>query len=315
MPLSSSTWRSTAAALAIATLPLASRAAAQHMADGTPPGYNADCNCYRAVPYGSVTWFEPTTKKLAHQVMDIWMPATGTGPRPIVYYGHPNGTSQFIANDTRPGSLWSRLVKPLTDQGFIVVSYEFRHPVVNYVEGKPAPRYDIQKAINAFVVNYAAVLGADPANSFVSGQSRGGGLGILTALTGKLTGGTQVQALWTYQAQTTFNCEESATDFVLESDRDLFLGACVAVPNAGSAMRAVTASAPPTVVGYDRPFHKELVPASEVDVHYPDFGWKLCRHYAAQGNGASCQAVESLAEADAWSGMADYFTAHRQAPL
>ncbi len=211
--------------------------------------------------------------------------------------------------------MWSRLVKPLTDQGFIVVSYEFRHPVVNYVEGKPAPRYDIQKAINAFVANYAAVLDADPSNSFISGQSRGGGLGILTALTGKLTGGTQVQALWTYQAQTTFNCEESATDFVLASDRDAFLGACVAVPNAGSAMRAVTASAPPTVVGYDRAFHKELVPASEVDVHYPDFGWKLCRHYAAHGNGASCQAVESLPEASAWAGMADYFTAHRQAPL
>lgn len=315
MPIPSSTWRSTAAALAIAALPLASQAGAQRAADGTPPGYNAACHCYRGVPYGSATWFEPTTRKIARQVMDIWMPSNGGAPRPIVYYGHPNGTSQFIANDTRPESLWSRLVKPLTDQGFIVVSYEFRHPVVNYVEGQPAPRYDIQKAINAFVLNYAAVLGADPSNSFISGQSRGGGLGLLTALAGRLTGGTRVQALWTNQAQTTFNCEESATDFVLPSDRDAFLAGCVAVPNAGSAMRAVTGVAPPTVVGYDRPFHKELVPASEVDVHYPDFGWKLCRHYASQGNGASCLAVESLAEADAWAGMADYFTAHRQAPL
>ena len=245
MPTLSSTWRSTAAALAIAALPPAAQAATQRAADGAPPGYNAACNCYRAVPYGSVSWFEPTTKKIAHQVMDIWMPSTGTGSHPIVYYGHPNGTTQFIANDTRPDSLWSRLVKPLTDQGFIVVSYEFRHPVVNYVEGKPAPRYDIQKAINAFALNYAEVLGADPANSFVSGQSRGGGLGILTALTGTLTGGTQVQALWTYQAQTTFNCDESAKDFVIEGDREIFLAECVAVPNAGSAMRAVTAAAPP----------------------------------------------------------------------
>ena len=298
------------ATLMLSALPIASQA--QEYTQDVPPGYNATCNCYRNVPYGTATWLEPTTKKWAKQVMDIWMPQGFGGALPIVYYGHPNGTGHTIAKDTSPDSLWSRLVKPLTDQGYIVVSYEFRHPVVNYVEGKPAPRFDIQKAINTFVGSFAQSLGADPSNSFISGQSRGGGLGLLTGLSGKFTGGTTVRAMWTYQAQTTFNCSEMANDFVLESDRTAFLGMCTAVPGAGSALQAVTSAAPPAHAAYDRPFNMELVPATSVDVHYPDFGWQLCNSYAAKGSANACQGAQSVPQAGAWTGIADYFNAHRQ---
>ncbi len=303
-----------AAWLAAAFGPGAAHASVQ--AQGEPPGYNANCHCYRNVPYGSTSWFEPTTRRWAKQVMDIWLPTVTTRPgaAPIVYYGHPNGATQTIALDTRPGSLYSRLVKPLVDRGFVVVSYEFRHPVVNYVSGLPAPRYDIQKAINAFTTQYAATLGVDPANSFIAGQSRGGGLGLLTALTGKFTGGTTVRALWTYQAQTTFNCDEMARTFVIESDRQAFLSQCTAVPGAGSSLQAVSASSPPTVAIYERAFHKQLEPASEIDVHYPDFGWQLCQRYAVQGASAACTPTENVDNAGAWAGMADYFSAHLQPP-
>ena len=301
------------ATLMLSALPLAAHA--QAYTDDVPPGYSAACNCYRNVPYGTVTWLEPTTKKWAKQVMDIWMPQGFGGPLPVVYYGHPNGSIHTIAKDTSPDSLWSRLVKPLTDQGYIVVSYEFRHPVVNYVEGKPAPRYDIQKAINVFAGQFAPSLSADPSNSFITGQSRGGGLGLLTGLSGKFTSGTKVQAMWTYQAQTSFNCNEMAQDFVLESDRNAFLAMCTAVPGAGSALQAVTSSSPPAYAAYDRPFHMELVPAAEVDVHYPDFGWQLCNRYVAKGGANACQGVQSVPQTDAWTGVADYFNAHRQPPV
>ncbi|MGM9488350.1 hypothetical protein [Ideonella sp. YS5] len=303
-----------AAALFAASLaPLATPAHAV-TADATPPGYNANCNCYRNVAYGTTTWYEPTTRKYAKQVMDIWMPANITRAEgaPIVYYGHPNGVGNYIAMDTAPGSLWSRLVKPLTDRGYIVVSYEFRHPVVNYVAGNPVPRYDIQKAINFFTNNYASTLVADPANSFIAGQSRGAGLGLLTALTGAFTGSTKVQGIWTYQAQTSFNCNEMAKTYVIQSDRDAFLSQCVQVDGAGSSLQSVSPSSPPVVTRYERAFHKVLVPASEVDVHYPDFGWQLCKRYGVQGLSAQCSPVENVSDADAWIGMADYFDQHVQ---
>lgn len=299
------------AATVIATgLPLVSQA--QYTSESSvPPGYNSACNCYRDVPYGSVSWMEPTTQKTAKQVMDVWMPpATFSGPRPIVYYGHPNGASSYIAKDSKATSLWSKLVKPLTEGGFIVVAYEFRHPVVNYVEGKPAPRYDIQKAINTFVSKHAEALNADPSNSFITGQSRGGGLGILTALTGKLTG-TTIRAMWTYQAQTTFNCNEMANTFVIPSDRDEFLAECTSVPDAGSSLQSVGPSSPPIVAGYDRPFNMVQVPASKVDVHYPDFGYELCRRYQTEGT-RQCDGRQSVSVDNAWVGVADFFAAYVQ---
>ncbi|HEX5683689.1 MAG TPA: hypothetical protein VFY73_06590 [Ideonella sp.] len=311
MPLISKSLWAAAAVFAAGFTPVSSQALTE-IQGATPPGYNASCNCYRAVPYGSATWLEPTTRKMARQVMDIWMPTGFGGPRPIVYYGHPNGTSNFIAYDKTAGSLYSRFVKPLTDQGYIVVSYEFRHPVVNYVAGSPAPRYDIQKAINYFTSQYTVGLNADPTNSFITGQSRGGGLGLLTALTGKFTNGTTVRALWTYQAQTTFNCNEMANDFVLENERSQFLSQCTAVPGAGSSLQSVSVSAPPVHAAYDRPFRMELVHASDVDVHYPDFGYQLCRRYQAEATESACQATPSVAGDTAWVGMADYFNAHRQ---
>lgn len=305
---------SVVAALFAGVSPFAAQAALS-VGEATPPGYNSACNCYRNVSYGSTTWLEPTTKKVTQQVMDIWMPASGfSGPRPVVYYGHPNGVNQYIALDKTAGSLYTRLVKPLTDKGYIVVSYEFRHPVVNYVAGSPTPRYDIQRAINTFVNSYAAGLNADPANSFIAGQSRGGGLGLLTALTGKFTGGTTIRAVWTYQAQTTFNCDEMAKDFVIESDRDEFMTQCTVVPSAGSSLQAVAAGAPPVHAAYDRPFRMQLVPASQVDVHYPDFGYQLCRRYQVESiTSGFCEGVENVSNDKAWVGMAEYFTTYHVA--
>jgi acetyl esterase/lipase len=286
---------------------------AGNTAQETPPGYDANCNCYRNVRYGSINWYEPTTRRMASQVMDIFMPQ-GTPPAngwPILYYGHPNGMNHFIAKDTNPESKYGLLVKPLLDAGYIVVAYEFRHPVVNYVAGKPAPRYDIQRAINFFANNHAVSLNADPSNSFIAGRSRGGGLGVLTALTGNFTGGTQVRAAWVYQAQTSFSCQENADTFILENERAAFLATCSEVPGAGSALQSVKPNSPPVVASYDKAFRKELVHADEADIHFPDFGWQLCLRYAAQGESGQCTPMENVPKLNAWTGMIDYFHAHK----
>lgn len=277
------------------------------------PEIESQCHCYRDANYGPIIWYEPTTQRIAKQVMDIFMPH-GTPPSngwPIVYYGHPNGMDHHIVKDANPESKYGLLVKPLIDAGFIVVSYEFRHPVVNYVPGKPAPRYDIQRAINTFATKFAAPLKADPTNSFIAGRSRGGGLGILTALTGNFAGSTKIRAAWVYQAQTSFSCQESADTFILEDERDQFLSTCPEVPGAGSALKSVKSSSPPVVASYDASFRRELVRANEADIHFPDFGWQLCLRYVAQGAGEQCTSSENVPKVRAWNGMVDYFNAHR----
>lgn len=300
-----------AAALLALAAPAATRAAT---AQDTPPGYDAACHCHRNVPYGSAVWWEPTTRKITRQVMDIHLP-DGTPPAggwPVAYYGHPNGSSHFIAHDPAPGSRWSMLVRPLLEAGYVVVSYEFRHPVVNYIEGRPAPRYDIQRAINTFATRYAPSLGADPSNSFITGNSRGGGLGLLTALTGKFTGDTRIRGVWVAQAQTSFDCEEAADTFILAEDRPAFLAQCRAVPGAGSALREVGGDAPPVMATYEGVFRKELVHADEVDLHYADFGWQLCLRYLAQGEQSRCRTQDQVPQARMWSGMVSFMNALQQ---
>jgi acetyl esterase/lipase len=303
--------RVASAALALAALITPLTTSAQTAQD-VPPNWDEHCRCYRHVSYGPVSWYEPTTRKVARQEMDIFMPP-GTPPAtgwPVAYYGHPNGSTNFIAMDTKAGSKWSTLVRPLLEQGFIVVSYEFRHPVVNYVEGEPVPRYDIQRAINNFATKYAAPLGADPTNSFIFGRSRGGGLGLLTALTGKFNGGTQIRALWLAQAQTSFDCNEAAETFVLPEEHAEFLASCQSVPGAGSSLKAVRAGSPPVVALYERAFRKELVHAEEADLHFPDFGWQLCLRYQARGESSQCQAADMVPPEQSWNGMAQYFSTH-----
>lgn len=303
--------RVASAALALAAL--TAPAVQANTTQDTPPNWDDHCRCYRQVSYGPTSWYEPTTRKMARQVMDIFVPP-GTPPAggwPVAYYGHPNGSTHFIAMDTNPDSKWSTLVRPLLEQGYVVVSYEFRHPVVNYVEGQPVPRYDIQRAINTFATRYAATLNADVSNSFIFGRSRGGGLGLLTALTGKFNGGTQIRALWLAQAQTSFDCNEAAETFVLPEERDEFLASCQSVPGAGSALKAVRAGSPPVVALYEQAFRKELVHAEEADLHFPDFGWQLCLRYQARGESNHCHAADMVPPEQAWNGMAAYFNAHR----
>lgn len=298
------------AALAVATT--AAWWASPARAAGVPPGYDPACHCHRNVTYGIVSWLEPTTGQVARQVMDIFLPAPGTaGPHPVVFYGHPNGVDHVIAADDRPGSRWSQLVQPLVARGYIVVSYEFRHPVVNHTAGQPAPGQDIRRAIDSFAGRWADALGADVRNTFVTGRSRGAGLGLLTALRGGFRHGTRVRGVWAFEAQTTFECEEAANALVLPDERAAFLAECTAVPAPGSSLQAVSADAPPAVVLYDRPFRRELVRAEEVDIHFPDFGLLLCQRYAAMGVARRCDARESVDKDAAWEGLGDRLDAWR----
>ena len=231
------------AVLSTAVAPGAAAAAPGLQGPGQAAGDEPGCRCHRNLPYGPVSWQEPTTGRQARQEMDVWMPdrARWPGPHPVVYFGHANGADHVITYSKAPDSMWSRFVKPLNDAGYIVVSYEFRHPVVNNVPGRKPPGKDIEKAINYFVGTYGAALNADPSNSYITGRSRGGGLGLLTALTGRFTGGTVIRAIRAFQAQTTYDCREAADLFVIPSQRDDFVSDCQDVPGAGSALQSVNA--------------------------------------------------------------------------
>ena len=54
--------------------------------------------------------------------------------------------------------------------------------------------------------------------------------------------------------------------------------------------------------------------ASEIDIHFPDFGWRLCERFDAERVAASCDAAPNVGLDDAWVGVPEYFNSHRQAP-
>lgn len=285
------------------------------------PRFDPVCNCYRDVPYGSATWVEPTCEAALgcdnpnfRQVMDIFLPTTpATGPRPVVFWGHSNGYNHRIAYSKRRGSEYMTLVKPVIDAGYIFVSYEFRHPVINQDEPGAPIKTDIRDAINRFSSGYARRLSADMGNTFISGRSRGAGLGLLTALTNDFAPGITVRAVWGAQAQSTFDCQQMSDLFITDTTAPLFALLCaVTLPRgAGSSLDEVRVDSPPVFTVFDEGFFRRKVPVTEFGEHHPDFGLALCRAYTAVGNTA-CGAVDQVAPESFYRGMVQFFNGYRR---
>lgn len=285
----------------------------------TPPGYDAECQCYRNVEYAPGTFAEPTRGgELLAYVYDIWPP---TGPQlseprpllPVVFWGHANGTTHSIAYSNSPNSTYQRLVKPLRQRGFIFVAYEFRHPAVNDPYAIVVNDRDPQTAINHFFVTYGADLNADPANVFLAGVSRGGGMAIWTGLDGVFSPGIDIRAVWAYNAQTAFRCTELAQRYIIPADWSVFFSRPDCNQNTGLPSSVNTATpqmtSPPLVARYEGLFIGVPVPEAAFGVHHPDFGLSICVAYGMNGT-EPCTPMENIATVNAWDGMPAFFIAN-----
>lgn len=278
---------------------------------------------YTTLCWGTVGWREPTLNgKALQQQLDVY-PAriASSAGAPLVVWAHPNGMSKTIT----PGDPYHEaLVRPALEAGYAFASVEFRHPVVNAPSepDQPVPHTDLGEALN-YLTAHAQALNIDPKNIFLAGQSRGT-LGVWTAMQTKAPAPwPKVRAVFGYNAQTSYDGNEFAEWFLVESDRAKFLKAFNEQnPNAeryGSAVRDVSADAPPVQLRYSEPVVEGLISLKDLrqhdPLHYPNFGRVLCEAYArAQAPEGNCQYMADArinSVARGFYGYISFFNHHR----
>jgi hypothetical protein len=259
--------------------------------------------------YGPAAWREPSLGgRWLQQSFDFYPAPSGTTlPAPLIIWAHPNGSSKAIA----PGSpTYLALVAPALEAGFSFASIEFRHPVVNDAEAdSPAnlgvPHYDIARALQ-FMRASAWALGIDRRNVFLLARSRGT-LALWTATQNDMADpfssdpvsrqSTRVNAVYAYNAQTTYDGLEFGELFIVPSDREIhnaaFRREYPTYAQFGSAVRSVSADDPPVKLFYDQTFIGRQVTLQELEgvdeVHYPGYGVALCDAYRQAGIAEKCE--------------------------
>lgn len=283
--------------------------------------------------YGTAAWREPTLGGIWLQQRFDFHRAPGaseTSPAPLIVWAHPNGSNKSIA----PGSAADNvLLKPALAAGFSFASVEFRHPVVNENEADSpndpgVPHRDLARALQ-FIRANAAALGVDRRNLFVVGGSRGT-LSLWTVLQDDMAipdspdpvarQSTRANAVFAYNAQTTYDGREFADLFLVEAERPAFKAAWQTqhpkYAQFGSSIQSASADDPPVMLRYDQYFIGRLVTRQELagvdSVHYPDYGLAMCAAYAIAGIGARCT-VEADPRFDGmagYSGYVEFFRRH-----
>jgi hypothetical protein len=268
--------------------------------------------------YGPAAWPEPSilARPWLQQTFDFYRAPPGALPAPLIIYAHPNGSTKSIA----PGSpTYMALVAPALNAGFSFASIEFRHPVVNDDQADSplnsgVPHYDIARAVQFMRAN-AQALGIDRRNVFLLARSRGtlalwtatqNDMADLNASDPVLRQSTRVNAVYTYNAQTTYDGLEFGDLFIVPSDREIHKTAFrLEYPKHaqfGSAVRSVTADDPPVKLFYDRKFIGRQVTLQELEtmdeVHYPGFGVELCAAYQRAGVAGKCEVAHDEVYSD-----------------
>lgn len=283
--------------------------------------------------YGTAAWREATLSNAwLQQRFDFYRVAGASAatPAPLIVWAHPNGMSKTIV----PGSgAENVLLKPALAAGFSFASLEFRHPVANENEANTptdprVPHFDIARALQ-FIRANAAALGVDPRNIFVVGGSRGT-LSLWTVLQNDMAiptspdpvarQSTRANAVFAYNAQTTYDGREFADLFLVEADRAAFKANWQSLhpkyAQFGSAIQSTTADDPPVMLRYDQSFIWRLVTLQElasVDyVHYPNYGLAICAAYRTAGIGGRCtvEADPRFAGMAGYAGYVDFFLQH-----
>jgi acetyl esterase/lipase len=124
----------------------------------------------------SAAYFDlPYASKSAAQKLDIYLPARGSRPYPVIVWMHPGG---FHIGDKR----WEIAdnAEPMLSRGYAVVSINYR------LSGEaifPAQIYDAKAAI-CWIRAHAAEHGFDPRRIVAAGVSAGGYLAAMLGTTG-----------------------------------------------------------------------------------------------------------------------------------
>lgn len=283
--------------------------------------WEEECACYRNIDYGTATWFE--IGRDMKQDFDFWPVRPGARRQPLIIFAHPGGITKTVRVEEDPDEIgnYDKLMKPARAAGFAVASIEFRHPVSND-NIVPPPHEDIITAIQ-FMRSRAAELGIDADNIFLMGSSRG----TLTSWTGlqddrikpasknKAKRQTSlVNAVFVYNAQTTYRGQEMADLFIVPAERRVYVASWRAEhpqdPLFGSAIGSVTPDDPPIWLNHEAAFFNHPIHAVDMTNHHPDFGPALCAAYVAAGIGDRCQAHDLVAPDDKWVGFTEFFTMH-----
>lgn len=268
--------------------------------------------------WGPMTWNEPSDpgRPLLYQSFTFYpstvAPPAGVGrPHPLVMYFHPDGSRSPIDQAATP-DLYDQVVTQANARGWSVVSVEFRHPVVDedYPNDPPddlrVPHWDVAYATQ-FFRHIDVALDIDAKNLFSVGFSRGT-LSLWTALQPNMATSTQpestrVNAVFGYQAQTSYSGQEFASLFVVPRDQasvtEQFDASWPMYAQFGSALDSVAPDSPPVQVRYEDPFQPYPVPGvfftGEPGVppvydsaHFPGYGQELCARYAAVAPATPC---------------------------
>jgi len=124
------------------------------------------------VRYGEVLGFRPLE-------LDLYVPAGLEGPVPVVVYVHGGGWQRGSRRDPPP-LLDADFYDQIATQGLAVAAVDYR------LSGEarfPAPLEDVRAAVG-WVRDHAADYALDPERVFLWGDSAGGHLALLAALTG-----------------------------------------------------------------------------------------------------------------------------------
>ncbi|MGV8965708.1 MAG: alpha/beta hydrolase fold domain-containing protein [Cellulomonas sp.] len=210
---------------------------------------------HRGVTYAEVRGFRPL-------LLDVHVPAGATGPVPCVVWVHGGG---WEAGDRRfTPSTWppDYLFEALVAAGLAVATVDYRF---SGEAAFPAALHDVKAAVR-FLRLHAEVLGIDPGRFGVCGESAGGHLAAMIALTGDEPAyegtvgvrgpSTTVQAAVVLYGVTDFTTRRSAHPLAADAESDAtesrFLGGIPtevpAVAAAASPVTRATSSAPPMLL-------------------------------------------------------------------
>ncbi len=199
--------------------------------------------CHRGVTYAERTGFRPL-------LMDVHVPVRHAGPVPVVVWVHGGawweGDRRLLPSVWPPGSLFAELVAA----GLAVATVDYR------LSGEarwPAPAEDVADAVR-FVRDHADALWVDGSRVGIAGESAGGHLAAILALTG--TGPVSVQAAALLYAVTDLHDwtpEEVGPAFRLEDSPEAHLMGVLpdddpAAWAAASPITHVHPGAPPTLL-------------------------------------------------------------------
>jgi acetyl esterase/lipase len=128
------------------------------------------------VRYGEVLGFRPLE-------LDLYVPLGLEGPVPVVVYVHGGGWQRGSRREPPP-LLGPDFYDQIAGRGLAVAAVDYR------LSGEacfPAPLEDVRAAVG-WVRDHAADYGLDPGRVFLWGDSAGGHLALLAALTGSAVG-------------------------------------------------------------------------------------------------------------------------------